>query len=147
MKASKTSKPHPKKPRLKVGLKIRKQWLDKILSGKKTWELRSLPTHKIKEHVGLIEVGAPARVGLVGQVEIVGCIKLGHRTPSGQWKSKPGCTIRKTFKKHGCKSSDITALGYNVLYAWVLRGAKRFQRPKPIKAASQCVVWQNLKLK
>ena len=55
------------------GLIIKQPWIELILSGKKTWEMRSRPTH-IRGKIGLIEQGTGL---IVGEVEIIDCLR--HR--------------------------------------------------------------------
>jgi len=64
----------------KSALIIKDEWLEMILSGKKTWEIRSTSTKK-RERVALALSGAPL---LLGDVEIVDSVKLDAATFAAQ---------------------------------------------------------------
>jgi len=49
---------------------IRKPWIDKILSGQKTWEMRSTKTN-IRGKIGLIEAGTGL---IVGEAVLTECL-------------------------------------------------------------------------
>ena len=89
----------------KSALIIKDEWLEMILSGKKTWEIRSTSTKK-RERVALALSGAPL---LLGDVEIVDSVKLDaatfaaetskHGVPQHRHKEKLSAAT-KTFS-HG----------------------------------------------
>ena len=57
----------------KVALVVKKQWLDKILSGEKDWEIRSSKTSR-RGWIHFAESGAGGR--LVGRAKLVDCFEL-----------------------------------------------------------------------
>ncbi|CAJ1395293.1 unnamed protein product [Effrenium voratum] len=112
----------------------------KILSRKKTWELRSRPTN-IRGYIGLVQVGTGK---LLGKAELVRCIHLGRKA-NGRWIYRDEGSIRKTHVKHRCKIEDVNAIGYTTLYAWVLRRAVRYKRPRAVNSQEGSVVWTKLR--
>src|SRR5688572_8826355 len=63
------------------GLVIRKQWLDLILAGRKTWEIRGSAT-RVRGPIALIESRSGTVVGVCKLTDCVGPMTLGelHRT-------------------------------------------------------------------
>jgi len=108
-----------------VALIVRRPWVDLILNGKKTWEMRSRMTN-IRGVVGLIEAGS----GLVfGEVEIVNSIPLSLRY------------LKDKIHKH--QVDDFSLLEkWNV--AWVLKNEKRYINPVPYNHPKGAVVWVKL---
>ena len=93
-------------------LVVKKRWLDKILAGQKTWEIRGGPTAKR----GWIHIAQSGSTGkLMGRARLVGC----HRVSRSSFEQKVS---------HHCVDSwdDVT---YKTPYAWVLEDAERFERP------------------
>ncbi|MEI6092916.1 MAG: ASCH domain-containing protein [bacterium] len=106
----------------KLGLMILPEHLHKILSGKKTWELRSRNTN-IRGKIYLMASGT-GRIS--GYCELVDSIKVSK----GKFYSN--------MSKH-------RARGYkSPLYAWVLKGAHRLKRPKPYKHPPGAIIWVRL---
>lgn len=106
------------------GFIIRQPWADLILSGEKTWEIRSSTCH-FRGTVGLVCEGK-----YVGTVDIIGAKEL----TLNQYK--------KTKKNHQVK--DVKTLPYKKTYAWVLENPVRFKSPKPYTHKAGCVIWVNL---
>lgn len=103
---------------------IKKEYLDKILSGEKTWEMRSRAT-KICEKIGLIESGSGLIVGE--------CWLLGSLSP-----------IEKEFsyfatKKFHCVN-DFSLLK-KWKHPWLIDLAKRYDNPIPYKHPKGAVIW------
>ena len=93
-------------------LVVKKRWLDKILAGQKTWEIRGGPTAK-RGWIHFAQSGFTGK--LMGRARLVGCRLL----------------RRSSFKQnvsHHCVDSwdDVK---YKKPYAWVLEDAERFERP------------------
>jgi hypothetical protein len=59
------------------GLFIRKEWLDKILAGTKTWEIRGKATMR-RGTIALIESKSGHVVGTCELVDVVGPLNLGE---------------------------------------------------------------------
>ncbi|MGH9685528.1 MAG: ASCH domain-containing protein [Candidatus Acidiferrales bacterium] len=111
------------------GLIIRSPWVEMILDGKKTWEIRGSYTH-IRGKIALIRGGSGLVVGACNLVDVVGPLK------------------RTEFRKHrrnvGLKPSEARWLPYENTYAWVLKGAKKFRRPRRYRHPSGAVIWVRL---
>lgn len=108
------------------GLIIRKQWLDLILSGKKTWEMRSTAT-KISGRIALIEAGS----GLIaGEAILTGCTGLFGADAHREYQHKHCITDLSLLEKWNC--------------AWELEGAKRYDEPIPYKHPKGAVIWVKL---
>ena len=109
------------------GLIIRKQWLDLILSGKKTWEMRSATT-KISGRIAPIEAGS----GLIaGEAVLTGCIGLFGADACREYQHKHCITDLSLLEKWNC--------------AWELESAKRYDEPIPYTHPRGAVIWVDLK--
>ena len=105
---------------------IKQPWIDYILNGKKTWEIRS-SNIKIRGRIALIQSGT----GLViGECDLVDCIKLNENTY--QQNQKLHCI------------DNISQMPYKNTYAWVIENAVRFEKPKPYKHPNGAVIWVNI---
>lgn len=113
------------------GLLIRQPWIDFILSGDKTWEIRGSKTN-IRGTIGLIQ----SQSGLiVGTADLVGCT--------------PALTVEDMNKSHKLHCISELFDDYNMPYggrpyAWILLGAKRLEKPIPYKHPQGAVIWVNL---
>lgn len=112
------------------GLVIQARWLDKILSGQKTWEMRSRATAIIGP-VALIEKGSRT---VVGVSRLTGC---GARLDADG--------MRATVDKHGIPLAEIPEAaerGWTV--PWHLADARRLPFPVPYQHTNGAVVWVRL---
>jgi hypothetical protein len=100
-------------------------WVNKILSGKKTWEMRSTRT-KIRGRVGLIESGSGMIVGDVEIIDSLEPIDLAQyqKSISKHWVPKGLNGIREKYK-----------------YPWVLDNAKRYDEPMPYTHPQGAAIW------
>lgn len=103
---------------------VRQPWIDLILSGKKTWEMRSKPT-KVRGLIGLIEQGTGLIVGECNIVES-DSIKLS--------------TIEYGLHYDYHRVGDSGLLD-KWCYAWVLESAKRYDNPITYSHPKGAVVW------
>ena len=101
---------------------IKKRWLDLILEGKKTWEIRGSDT-KIRGMIGLIESGSGL---IVGECELV------TSCPVFDGDALLECL-------HGI--SDWSDIKYKNPHAWVLKNTKRYEKPKPYNHPQGAVIW------
>ena len=112
------------------GLLIKTPWIDKILAGTKTWELRGSNTH-VRGKIALIQSGSGTVVGTCELVNVVGPLSKAELT-------------RRT-RKHGVSPSLLRqGVRYRKTYAWVLEKARRLRRPVPYKHPMGAVIWVNL---
>ncbi|MFT4311602.1 MAG: ASCH domain-containing protein [Candidatus Woesearchaeota archaeon] len=102
---------------------IKKEHLDKIFSGKKTWEIRSSRTHK-RGKIGLIQSGSG---NIVGECEVVDC--------------SDELTLEEYLKNKDKHCSENTKLTYKKTYAWVLKNAKRYSKPLKYKHPAGAIIW------
>ena len=108
------------------GLIIKKKWLDLILSGEKTIELRSRDTTK-RGPVALIESGS----GLIrGEVTLFNTYKL----PQGMLSVYQYCH----------RVEDLSEIKYPVVWAWCVRSPVRYAEPIPYTHPRGAVVWVSL---
>jgi len=110
-------------------LLIRHPWIDKILAGEKTWEIRGSRT-TIRGTIGLI----PSASGTVaGACDVIDCV--------GPLSAE---MFRKNAAKAGMTPSEATLGHYRNTYAWVLANPRRFAKPVPYKHPSGAVIWVSL---
>jgi hypothetical protein len=112
-------------------LLIRQPWLELILSGEKTWEMRSKPTN-IRHRILLAEPGT----GLCsGQAIISDCVKI----------------ERADFARHADKHQVRSPAGiaiidnYQDIYAWQLRDVTRLSVQRPFKHNPGAITWVRLR--
>ncbi|MBN8191206.1 ASCH domain-containing protein [Bacillus sp. NTK074B] len=110
------------------GLIIRAPWIDYILKGEKTWEIRGSNT-AVRGRVGLIKSGTGT---VVGTVEIKDSIELTLED------------YRENSIRHGANGKDVVSLPYKKTYAWVLDQPTLFDEPFPYKHPMGAVIWVNL---
>jgi hypothetical protein len=110
-------------------LLIRSPHIEKILDGKKTWEIRSARTN-IREQVGLIRSGSGS---IIGVCDIVDCI--GPLTED---------QFRKNARRAGMKPSEAS-LGYDdKTFAWVLANPQYLKAPVSYKHPTGAIIWVKL---
>lgn len=104
---------------------VQKKWLDMILDGSKTWEMRSTKT-KVRGTIGLIEAGSGL---IVGSVDIVDC------------SNHPINKLPNYKRLHQVEDESLLD---KWCYAWVLSNAKRFKEPIPYTHPKGAVIWVKL---
>lgn len=112
------------------GLVIRSPWVEMILDGKKTWEIRGHYTH-VRGKIALIRGGSGLIVGTCELVEVVGPLTLAK--------------FRKGRKKAGLTPSEAKARPYPQTHAWVLKNARKFRRARRYKHPSGAIIWVKLR--
>ena len=105
---------------------IKKPWLDKILAGMKTWEIRGSRTN-IRGTIGLIESRSGTVVGLC---EVIDCI--GPLTAE---------EYRRDARRAGMLPAEANLGGYKNTFAWVLENSRRFKTPLLYRHPSGAVIW------
>jgi hypothetical protein len=110
------------------GLIVKGQWLDLILDGKKTWEIRGSRTN-VRGRIALIKSGT----GLIfGTVELLGCTKL----PLSQRN------LDDTKLLHCI--DDLSRIKDKKPYAWQMGFPIRFDKPIPYIHPKGAIIWVNL---
>lgn len=123
---SRTTK-EPSLQRHNKALVVKAPWVDLLLDGKKTWEIRSQPT-KVR---GVVKLAQSGTGRLVGQARIIDCVKIKR------------AEFPKYFKKH--RVPDLKAiLNYRHIYAWVIRDAARYVCPPRYDHPAGAIIWVNL---
>ena len=105
---------------------IKKPWIDNILDGKKTWEIRGCKTN-IRGKIELIQSGSGL---VVGSCEIIDCKELTLED------------YKNNIDKHNIQ--DIDSLPYKKTYAWILTNAKRYETSRRYRHPNGAIIWVNL---
>lgn len=109
---------------------IREPWISLILSGAKTWEMRSKAT-KIRGKIGLIAKGTGM---VIGTADLIDCLPALDR---GAFRHGREC--------HRIPSEmEESAFRQGWLHPWVLRDARRLQRPVHAGQKPGQVIWVSL---
>jgi ASCH domain len=117
------------RPTVLRALLIRHPHIDKILDGKKTWEMRGSRT-TIRGTIGLIASGSGTVIGVCDVVDCIGPLTQNE--------------YRKNARKAGT-TADKAQLGYyRQTYAWVLAKPKYLKRPVPYKHPPGAIIWVTL---
>jgi hypothetical protein len=110
------------------GLIIADPWIGYIISGTKTWEMRSRNT-AVRGRIGLIRKGSETVVGVADLVGTLPKLSLSD--------------LRANVAKHQVSASDIDAeFKHNT--AWVLQRAERLRQLVPYRHPAGAVIWVNL---
>lgn len=124
-------------------LLIKEVWLEQILDGSKTWEIRGNPCKMRGKRVPL----AQSKSGhLMGEATVVDCLEVGvlkdeaivpvpGHEDSYIWKAEH-------FDKHRIEDPELVT--YPKVFAWVLENPVRYLQPIPYKHKQGCVKWNPL---
>lgn len=105
---------------------IKQPWIDFILKGDKTWEIRGHKT-KIRGEIELIQ----SRSGLVvGKCNLVDCIELSLNE------------YQRSTDKHCI--NNTTKLPYKKTCAWVISNAQKYKEARKYKHPNGAIIWVNL---
>lgn len=111
------------------GLLIRSPWVELILGGSKTWEIRGNRTTK-RGCIALIKSGTGCVTGVVELVGVVGPLSLSE--------------LKSNAHKAGFAPSDVTRLPYRNTYAWVMENARPLCKPVSYSHPYGAVIWVRL---
>lgn len=112
------------------GLVIRHPWIDLILSGRKTWEMRSKPT-SIRGEIALIRAGSGLVCGVATLVDCLPPLSLEELRATTSFHAIPDSELEEAYKG-----------GWNT--PWVLQDVNRLDPPVPYEHPPGAVVWVNL---
>lgn len=113
----------------KVALTIQEVWLQKILEGSKSWELRGCRCIK---HLGQRIALAQSGLGmLVGEATIGECFNV----TDVLWEPA-------NMSKH--QVQDRCLVKYCPVYAWTLQDVVRYSEPRPYKRPPGAISWVSL---
>ncbi len=102
---------------------IKSPYIDLILSGVKTWEIRGSRTHK-RGKIGLIKSGSGT---IIGEVELVDCVGP--------------LSLQEFLNNKNKHQSSSKTLMYKKTYAWVIKNPKKFDVAKKYKHPMGAVIW------
>ena len=105
---------------------IKQPWIDLILKGSKTWEIRGSNT-SISGQIELIQSGSSL---VVGCCEIVDCKEL-------SLEEFQNCTDKHCI-------NNTKELPYKRAYAWIIKNAERYKELRKYKHPNGAIVWGNL---
>ncbi len=105
---------------------IKKPWIDYILDGQKTWEIRGSNT-KIRGEIELIQSGSGL---VVGKCNLIDSKELSLKE------------YQNNKDKH-CVH-DVNVLPYKQTFAWIVKDARRYSVPKKYKHPNGAIIWVNL---
>lgn len=105
------------------GLIVLKQYVDKILAGTKTWEIRGKATQR-RGPIALIESKSGHVVGTSEIIDVVGPLTLRE--------------LRRNASRSGFLPDELP---YATTYAWVVRNARRLAEPVWYRHPSGAVIW------
>ncbi len=112
------------------GLIVREPWIDLILGGQKTWELRTQPT-SIRGQIALIRAGSRQIDGVATLVDVLLALNPSDLADSFEFHRVPPN-----------RREAIIEAGW--LTPWVLLDARRFSTPIPFTRPSGPVTWVDL---
>ena len=105
---------------------IKQPWIDYILEGKKTWEIRGCKTN-IRGQIELIQSSSGL---VVGSCNIIDCKELTLNDYSNN------------IGKHNITKTE--SLPYKRTYAWIIANAVRYEEPRKYTHPQGAIIWVNL---
>jgi ASCH domain-containing protein len=112
------------------GLLIRSEPLEAIMRGEKTWEIRGRRTY-IRGQIALIRSGSGQIVGTCELVDCIGPLSLSD--------------LRRNCSQHGMPQQDLrSGIPYAKTYAWVLKNARRLEKPFHYRHKLGIITWHPL---
>ena len=112
-----------------LALLIRHPWIDMILDGQKTWEIRGART-SVRGRIGLIASRSGTVIGVCDLVDCIGPLTAEQ--------------FRKNGKKAGIRPSAAKLGSYRQTFAWVLEKPRILKWPVPYRHPSGAVIWVKL---
>ncbi len=110
------------------GLIIKEPWIDYILDGLKTWEIRGSNT-KIRGRIYLIKSGTGK---IYGEVDLVDSIPIDLNLMQGNQN------------KHNLTFEQWMNMKYKKPHAWVLENPVKYLKPKPYEHKQGAIIWVNI---
>lgn len=112
------------------GLIIASPFVERILSGTKTWDMRTTST-KIRGRIALIRKGSGLIVGTAELVDSIGPLTQDQMLATGE--------------RHRIEHDRVVSGAVDKWrYAWVLRDIRVLARPVPYVHPSGAVIWVSL---
>lgn len=113
------------------GLLIRSPWVEMILDGRKTWEIRGRNT-TIRGQIALIRAGSGRIVGTCELAAVVGPLSRDELVASRDRHGVPPEQLDEVIRRYKC------------VYAWVMESAGRLPTPVRYSHPSGAVIWVTL---
>ncbi len=110
------------------GLIIDEPWISLIISGQKTWEMRSRNT-LVRGRIALIRKGSKTVIGTADLVRTLPKLSQSELKANVEKHRVPNSEISEVFKYHT---------------AWVLERARSLRQPLPYRHPAGAVIWVNL---
>ena len=110
------------------GLIVRTPWVDYLLDGTKTWEIRGSAT-SIRGRIALIRGGSRL---VVGTADLVDCLAL----------TRDEYNCAEVY--HRIPASQTDSISYKHIYAWVIDNPKPLKEPILYRHPQGAVIWVNL---
>ena len=112
------------------GLIIKTPYIDQILTGLKTWEMRSTATQQ-RERIALIRKSSGT---VIGTVRLVGCTGPLSRSE-----------MLKNLDRHGVDAATVQSGAIDAWkFAWVMSEPNPLPSPVKYRHPSGAVIWVNL---
>jgi len=108
------------------GLYVKEPWIDMILAGTKTWEIRGSAVN-IRGRIALLRSGAGQVAGVCDVVDCVGPLTLDD--------------LRANETRTGFPTREPP---YDATFAWVLANAVRLTKPVPFSGKRGAIKWLEL---
>lgn len=110
------------------GLIIKEPWIDYILDGLKTWEIRNGNCNK-RGRIGLIKSGT----GMIyGEVNIIDSFPVDYEI------------MNQSQDKHRLTFEQWMNMKYKKPHAWVLENPVRYPEPTPYEHKQGAIIWVNI---
>jgi len=113
------------------GLIIKSPFIERILSGEKTWEIRGFST-RIRGRICLIKSGTKTIVGICKLVYVIGPL------------TKEQFIASYVFHRDNLTNISQNSLPYKKTYAWVLECVKSLKKPIPYTHPRGAITWVKL---
>ena len=113
------------------GLVIRSPWIDMILSGDKTWEIRGSRTAR-RGRIALIQSGTKTVVGVCDLIDVEGPLSMSKLLANQPKHRIPAARLRRD------------GMPYKRTFAWVLAHAARLPEPVAYEHPTGAVIWVDL---
>lgn len=110
-------------------LLIRHPHIDKILAGKKTWEIRGSRT-SVRETIALVASGSGTVIGVCDLVDCRGPLTAAE--------------YRENATKAGRRPGENTKRPYEETYAWVVDEPRKLKAALPYKHPRGAIIWVKL---
>ena len=115
----------------KLALVVKRHWLNLILDGTKTWEIRGAAC-SVR---GLIKLAQSGSGQLMGEARVVDSISF---KDLDEFKNHP------EVWKSGIPPEEMHIVKYRKIFAWVLEDAKRYNVPEPYTHHQGAITWVRL---